>query len=159
MCVGRAQAVPAIYRELSKPLNSKLNSKPRQFMFDLFYLFAAAGARSDAVPRNSERGDRAEVPEVQGDQVGQYPRRGHRRRKPQAHPRPHLDHHPPLPGRRLVPQFSYLCRELVWTNTASVVSSPKYFGHLFFGLNIFLWTHVKYFSISRGAGRNSGQAP
>ena len=44
MCVGRAQAVPAIYRELSKPLNSKLNSKPRQFMFDLTLLFYSRGS-------------------------------------------------------------------------------------------------------------------
>ena len=40
------------------------------------------------------------VLQVQGDQAGQHQRGGHRGRQPQAHPRPHLDNHPPLPGRR-----------------------------------------------------------
>ena len=38
-CVGRARAVTAIYRELSKPLNTKLNSKPRQFILIYFTFF------------------------------------------------------------------------------------------------------------------------
>ena len=46
-------------------------------------------------------------PQVQGDQAGQHQGGGHCGRQPQAHPRPHLDNHPPLPGRRERPAFHF----------------------------------------------------
>ena len=70
------------------------------FLLKITYIiFLAARAGSDAVPRDPERGDCPPLPALQGDQARQHPRRGHCGREPQAHPRPHLDHHPTLPGR------------------------------------------------------------
>ena len=55
-------------------------------------------------------------PQVQGDQAGQHQGGGHCGRQPQAHTRPHLDNHPPLPGRRerkrATFQISFCCCKL-----------------------------------------------
>ena len=50
------------------------------YNFALIIFILAARTRADAVPRHSERGDRAAVPAVQGDQAGEHPRRGYCRR-------------------------------------------------------------------------------
>eukprot|EP00095_Tigriopus_kingsejongensis_P006526 maker-scaffold173_size288867-snap-gene-1.18 protein:Tk06526 transcript:maker-scaffold173_size288867-snap-gene-1.18-mRNA-1 annotation:"hypothetical protein" len=56
----------------------------------------ATRAWANAFPRHSKCGDCASLPSLQRNQTGQYPRRGHRGRQPQAHSGPHLDHHPAL---------------------------------------------------------------
>ncbi len=60
----------------------------------------APRTRPNAISRHPERRDGAQVPPIQGDQTGQHPRRGYRRRKPQAHPRPYMDNHPTLSGKQ-----------------------------------------------------------
>ena len=66
-----------------------------------FLIIPAEGTRSYEVPRHPECGDSSEVFTLQRNQTRQHQRRGHCRRQPQAYTRPHMDHHPSLPGRRL----------------------------------------------------------
>ena len=71
------------------------------WIFLLFLIIPAEGTRSYEVPRHPECGDSSEVFTLQRNQTRQHQRRGHCRRQPQAYTRPHMDHHPSLPGRRL----------------------------------------------------------
>ena len=69
--------------------------------------------------------------QVQGDQAGQHQGGGHCGRQPQAHTRPHLDNHPPLPGRREKTDSFFLCaRYLLFFPFLSKLHTSRFYKKL-----------------------------
>ena len=62
---------------------------------------AASDQREDEDPLSGERGQVAQLPQRPAGAPREHGGARHRRRQPPPHPRTHLDHHPPLPGKQL----------------------------------------------------------